>query len=82
MLPEERPPLVGVAAGAQLVYGNLADQLLRRRPMGVVAARAGELPLLCRHVGCALELHVPHLMALAAQISLGRLLELPLLAFR
>ena len=81
MRPEERSPLVRVAADALLVEGDRVDELLGGRPMRVVAARAGHRPGLSSrsqgHVGRSAELHGPHLMALAAQVIMNFVEELP-----
>ena len=70
MLPEEWASLGGVAACAAFVDGNRGNELLGRRPVRVVTARAGHPPAFpsCSqgHVGRPLELHGPYLVALAA----------------
>ena len=81
MLKKEWAPLVGVAAHAFVVDRDPIDKLLGGRPMRVVAARAGHLPGLPLqshgHVGRSAELHGSHLMALAAQVVLNLVEELP-----
>ena len=81
MRPEERAPLVGVAAQAFVGDRDPFDKFLGGRPVRVVAARAGDLPGLPPrsqgHVGRSAELHGSHLMALAAQIVLNLVEELP-----
>ena len=80
MLPEEWASLGGVAARAHLIDGHPRDQLFCRRPVRVVTARAGHPPTLpsCSqgHVRRPLELHGPHLVALAAQVVLDFVQEL------
>lgn len=69
MLPEKRPPFLGMAFVAVLVNGILAKQRLRRGPMWVVAVAATHLSLAKRHVGAALELGPSGRMALRADLD-------------
>ena len=74
MLPKERTPLVSVATHAFVGDRDPVDKLLGSRPVRVVATRAGDRPGLPSssngHVRRPLELHGPHLVALAAQVIL------------
>lgn len=79
MLPEERSALVGMAAIAFLVDGIRRDQLLRLRPMNVVATgalQARPQMLIAEQVSGSLELRLPDvLMAGEAHLTLSARLE-------
>lgn len=51
VLPQERPPLVGVTAVAILVDAVLRNQLLGDGPVNVMATRTLEFPFAHGHVG-------------------------------
>src|SRR3972149_5051565 len=64
VLPEERPPLLGVALVAGLVYRGCLQEARPGPSVRVVAARAVHEPLTQRHVRRTLELRPPLPVAL------------------
>src|SRR3972149_10883822 len=72
VLPEERPPLFGVAGVALLVDRVRRDQFVRHRPVRVMAVGALDLSLLDGMTGHLLDLGPYLLVALRAGRRLGQ----------